>query len=146
MRTLNQRLVIKTSPIGLYFYSFRDLNSLLRNATFIEEQKGNSIVITLENFYKYAYLHCLKKAILSMKKELNHLWVYGNIPPLVNKDFVETHKKLFVICATMKHKLFQKHKDLLQRILKFYCVKENEMDLENIEQQLKSYFRSLYAL
>jgi len=136
----------KTSPIGLYFYSFRDLNSLLRNTTFIEEQKGNSVVITLENFYKYAYLHCLKRVILSMKKEIDYLWVYGNISPLVNKDFVEMNKKLFVISAAMDHKIFQKRKDLLQRIFEFYRIKESEVDLENIEKQLKAYFISLYTL
>jgi hypothetical protein len=136
----------KTSPIGLYFYSFRDLNSLLRNATFIEEQKRNSVVITLENFYKYAYLHCLKRVILSMKKEIDYLWVYGNISPLVNKGFVEMNKKLFVISATMDHKIFQKRKDLLQKIFEFYHIKESEVDLESIEKQLKSYFMSLWTL
>lgn len=81
-----------------------------------------------------------------MKKEIDYLWVYGNISPLVNKDFVEMNKKLFVISATMDHKIFQKRKDLLQRIFEFYRIKENEVDLESIEKQLKSYFMSLWTL
>jgi hypothetical protein len=46
----------------------------------------------------------------------------------------------------MDHKIFQKRKDLLQRIFEFYRIKENEVDLESIEKQLKSYFMSLWTL
>jgi hypothetical protein len=48
---------IKESPIGLYYYTFRDFNSLKKNTSFMLKKHPNSIVVTLENFYKYAYLY-----------------------------------------------------------------------------------------
>jgi methylase of polypeptide subunit release factors len=135
-----------TSPINIYFYSFRDLNSLLRNATFLGERKDNTIVVTLENFYKYAYLYCLKKFVSKMKKAKSDLWIFGNLSPLVNKDFVEKNKKLFVIYAVKTHKLFLERKDLAKKLSDFYQIGENEIDLQKIEKDLNEYFCSLYQL
>jgi hypothetical protein len=137
---------LTTSSINLYFYTFRDLNSLLRNATFLKKPNDNTIVITLESFYKYAYLHCLKIFVLKMKKENDHLWIFGNLSPLVNKDFVEKNKKLFVIYTVKTHKLFLERKDLIKKLFIFYQIDENEIDLQKIEKDLNEYFCSLYRL
>ncbi|MBE0449042.1 MAG: N-6 DNA methylase, partial [Actinobacteria bacterium] len=62
----------KISPIGLYYYSFRDFNSLKRNASFIAKQIPNAIVVTVENFYKYSYLYALKRLF-----NPEDSWLYG---------------------------------------------------------------------
>jgi len=136
----------KISPIDIYFYSFRDLNSLLRNATFLGEQKDNTIVVTVENFYKYAYLHCLKKFVLKMKKEKDNLWIFGNLSPLINKNFVEKNKKLFIIYAIKDHKLFGENYELIKKLFSFYQIDEKKIDLQKIEKKLNKYFNLLYKL
>ncbi|OGP28866.1 MAG: hypothetical protein A2067_03270, partial [Deltaproteobacteria bacterium GWB2_42_7] len=70
---------IKESPIGLYYYTFRDFNSLKKNTSFMLIKHPNSIVVTLENFYKYAYLYSLKSLF-----NPEDAWLYGNLSPLVD--------------------------------------------------------------
>lgn len=137
---------LTTSPIDLYFYTFRDLNSLLRNATFLKKPNDNTIVITLESFYKYAYLHCLKIFVLKMKKEKDNLWVFGNLSPLINKDFVENYKKFFVFYSIKTHKLFFEHPEITQKLFEFYQIDESKMCLQKVEEFLSKYFYSLYQL
>jgi hypothetical protein len=81
-----------------------------------------------------------------MKKENDHLWIFGNLSPLVNKDFVEKNKKLFVIYTVKTHKLFLERKDLTKKLFNFYQIDENEIDLQKIEKDLNEYFCSLYRL
>lgn len=68
---------IKKSPIGLYYYTFRDLNSLKKNASFMIKNHLNGIVMTVQNFYKYAYLYSLKSLFIP-----ENAWLYGNLSPL----------------------------------------------------------------
>lgn len=131
------------SPIGVYFYSFRDLNSLLRNATFLGEKKENAIVVTIENFYKYAYLYCLKKFI-TQKKE--NIWVFGNLSPLVNREFLEQNKFLFVLYAVKNHKIFKEKPDLVNTLKNFYQIDEEKTSLDEVEKALGCYFDELYRL
>ncbi|MDI6786577.1 MAG: Eco57I restriction-modification methylase domain-containing protein [bacterium] len=72
------------SPIGLYYYSFRDFNSLKKNTSFFTKEHPNGIVVTLENFYKYSYLYSLKSLF-----NPEDTWLYGNLSPLVHIDDVE---------------------------------------------------------
>jgi len=128
------------SPIGVYYYSFRDLNSVLRNASFITKRGQNSIVVTVENFYKYAYLYCLKR-LISLKNEA--IWIFGNLSPLVDIEFVERNKHLFVQYAIRTHKIF---KDLsyVKEIVDYYNINNNS-NLSNIEKRLKEFINVLYG-
>ena len=80
-----------TSPIGLYYRSFRDINSVKRNASFLLRQDGNAIVVTIENLYKYAYLYAFRELF-----EPPDAWLFGNLSPLVNVKALERNKKLYV--------------------------------------------------
>ena len=68
----------KKSPIGLYYYTFRDFNSLKKNTSFMTKEHPNGIVVTLENFYKYSYLYSLKSLF-----NPDNSWLYGNLSPLL---------------------------------------------------------------
>jgi len=131
------------SPIGVYFYSFRDLNSLLRNATFLREKRDNAIVVTVENFYKYAYLYCLKKF---MTKKREDVWVFGNLSPLINREFLEQNKSLFVLYAIKNHKVFREKPDLVNTLKNFYQIDEEKTGLDEVKKALSCYFSKLYRL
>lgn len=71
------------SPIGLYFVTFRDINSLLRNRDFLTKPSTNTIPISWESFPLYAYLIALKYYIL--ERGPKKFWLYGNFSPLIDK-------------------------------------------------------------
>jgi hypothetical protein len=130
---------IKDSPIGLYYYTFRDFNSLKKNASFIVQKHPNGIVVTLENFYKYAYLHALKNLF---KPE--DPWLYGNLSPLVNIDDVEKHKKLYVSYAIKNNHIFEKINKTRTKIADFYKVQlDNGSKIDCIENKITDRFNSL---
>jgi len=133
----------QTSPIGLYYYSFRDLNSVLRNASFLTEQKGNSVVVTIENFYKYAYLYCLKYFTSQIAE---NLWIFGNLSPLVDIQFVENNRKLFVLFALKTHKVFKIINSFTIEQLKCYYNVNDDENLEEVETKLKNFFYDLYQV
>ncbi|ACD65861.1 MAG TPA: hypothetical protein DEA57_01425 [Sulfurihydrogenibium sp.] len=136
----------KLSSINIYYYTFRDLNSTLRNTTFLDKEHSNGIPVNKENFYKYAYLYCLKKFVSKIKKQKEDLFIFGNISPLVNKDFVEKNKELFVIYALKDHKLFKKYLQLVKELFDFYKINDKNIDLQKIEKKLNNYFASLYNI
>jgi len=123
---------IKESPIGLYYYTFRDLNSLKRNTSFMLKKHPNGIVVTLENFYKYAYLYSLK--VLFNPKDA---WLYGNLSPLVNIQDVEENKELYILYTIKTNPIFKKiNKSILKNITKFYNVKLNNNEEVNYYKKL----------
>ena len=115
---------IKTAPqvsdIGLYYWTFRDINSLFRNKGLHLKKGTHSIVVSLENLYQYAYLQAFKK--LFQPKDL---WLYGNLSPLGAEETVKKHKKLFVEYALLsENQLFsQLNSGVLKKIIKFYNLK-----------------------
>jgi hypothetical protein len=107
---------IKNSPLGLYYYSFRDFNSLKKNASFITKKHPNGIVVTLDNFYKYAYLYSLKSLF-----NPESLYLYGNMSPLVNIDDVEGNKGLYVFYTIKTNKVFREINESILNNIKNYC-------------------------
>ena len=130
---------IKDSPIGLYYYTLRDFNSLKRNAAFIVQKHPNGIVVTLENFYKYAYLYALKNLFRPEDP-----WLYGNLSPLVNIDDVEKNKKLYVSYAIKNNRIFGKIENITKKIAAFYKVRlDAELNDNRIESKIKGKFKVL---
>lgn len=131
---------IKKSPLGLYYYTFRDLNSLKKNTSFMLKEHYNGIVINLENFYKYAYLYSLKK--LFAPKDA---WLYGNLSPLVNIDELEKNKSLYVLYAIKTNPVLRRMRNqTLQRILHFYGIDSNNIvNVNNLERKIKAGFSKL---
>ena len=118
---------IKDSPIKLYYYSFRDFNSLKKNASFITKKYSNGIVVTLENFYKYSYLYSLKNLF---KPE--DAWLYGNLSPLVCIKDVEQNKKLYILYAISTNKVLREmDNSILKKIANYYKIKFNNTDNVN---------------
>jgi len=131
--------LIQNSPIGLYYYTFRDLNSLRKNTAFMDTQKSNSIVVTKGNFYKYAYLHSLKKLF-----QPEDIWIYGNLSPLVDIDFVEKNKKLFVQYAILTNPVLLKtNRKILQDILQHYEIKNNSAQTTELEVKINNFLNKL---
>lgn len=126
---------VQKSPIGLYYYTFRDLNSLKKNASFITKKHPNGIVVTLENFYKYAYLYSLKSLF-----NPEDAWLYGNLSPLADMQEVEQDKKLYVSYTIKTNRIFSEIKSsIFEKIAKFYNVKiDNVNDVNHIEKIIKN--------
>lgn len=128
----------KTSPIGLYYYTFRDLNSLKKNTSFMTNPHPNGIIVTLENFYQYAYLYALK-----MLFQPADAWLYGNLSPLADVDDVEMHKSLYVAYALKTNRILQEFKrPVLKKITAYYEVSERE-SVKQIETMIKKRLKRL---
>lgn len=88
----------QTSDIGLYYYTFRDINSLRRNAGFLAAPHYNGIVVTRRAFHHYAYLHAFKRFFAPA-----NLWLYGNLSPLVDPAWLEANCRDLVAYALSDH-------------------------------------------
>lgn len=116
----------KISPISTYYYTFRDFNSLKRNASFIDEPHYNAIVVTVENLYKYAYLYALKSFFKS-----NNAWLYGNLSPIVDKKRLESKKRLYVLYAMQSHPVLKKlHPSEISEIRDYYFLDKSDFGTE----------------
>lgn len=131
---------IKVSPIGLYYYSFRDFNSLKKNASFMIKQHPNGIVVSVENLYKYAYLYSLKNLF-----NPEDSWLYGNLSPLVDIEDLEKNKKLYILYAIKTNKVLKKMSNsIIKEILDYYQIKLNDYDdISTIKKKIEN---SLYRL
>lgn len=128
----------KVSDIGIYYYTFRDFNSLRKNASFIPEPHYNAVVVSLSDFYKYAYLFTLK-SLFSHETE----WMFGNLSPLVNRELVEQSKSSFVTYALAKHPLFGRiDNSIVRQIKSFYSATSNLTSLTEdlLRDQISSVF------
>jgi len=131
---------LKEPPLGLFYYTFRDLNSLRKNASFFTKSHPNGIIVTLENFYQYAYLFALKTLF-----EPPDIWLYGNLSPLVNIEDLEENKSLYVTYALINHKIFKElPTSLLNEIASFYGIDRKPPEaIKDIEQTISSKLKRL---
>lgn len=131
---------VQISPIGLYYYTFRDFNSLKKNASFLNKKHYNGIVVTLENFYKYAYLYALK-TLFKPKDE----WIYGNLSPLVDMEEVEQNKELYVFYAMNANRTLKEiGNSTLDKIANFYSIKiRNSSNIGEIEETIRNKLNKL---
>ena len=132
---------LQISDIGIYYYTFRDINSLIRNRGFHTQANQNSIVVHLKDFYKYAYLFSFKKLFHPKDK-----WLYGNLSPLGDQQIIEENKKLFVqyILLSEKKIFSQLETRVRNKILKFYSIRKEE--LKNCKQIEKSVSQLINAV
>jgi hypothetical protein len=76
------------SDMGLYIHNFRDLNSLITRGNFSENNDIEKFVpVLFKDFYKYAYLNCMRRYIEKDYK-------FGNLSPVINKLELESNKFL----------------------------------------------------
>lgn len=133
--------LLKESPIGLYYYSFRDLNSVKRNTTFIDKKHDFAVVVTLEEFYKYAYLHCIRKLL-----KTEYMWLFGNLSPLVDIEFLEENKAIFVYYALESSSTLKSfNKEVIDLIRKTY-LKNFSLTLEQSKNLILEHFKSLFKI
>ncbi|MEN6511848.1 MAG: N-6 DNA methylase [Chloroherpetonaceae bacterium] len=131
---------IQKSPIGLYYYSFRDFNSLKKNTSFLTKEHPNGIVVTLENFYKYSYLYSLKVLFRP-----DNAWLYGNLSPFVNIEDLEQNKKLYVLYAIKTNKVLKAlDNSILEKIANYYNIKLNDTNnISKIEKEISNKLSTL---
>jgi len=131
---------IQKSPIGLYYYTFRDLNSLKKNTSFFTKERPNGVVVTLQNFYKYAYLYSLKSLF-----NPEDAWLYGNLSPLVHIEDVEQNKKLYVSYAIKTNKVLREmDNSILKKVVNYYKIKLNDTGaVDEMEKVIKDRLSSL---
>ncbi|MEM4066965.1 MAG: N-6 DNA methylase [Candidatus Micrarchaeaceae archaeon] len=123
------------SPIELYFITFRDINSILRNRDFVNKPSTYTIPITWENFSLYAYLVAVKHYIL--ENHPKRFWFYANFSPLIDK------KNFFVLQNAFIHYALVKSKAVAESI-KEQAFKKFAWD-ESLEV-VDNYFKNLFTL
>ena len=125
---------VQKSPIGLYYYTFRDLNSLKKNTSFWTKEHPNGIVVTLENFYKYSYLYSLKSLF-----NPEDAWLYGNLSPLIDVEDVQQNKKLYILYAIKTNKVLREmDNSILKKIANYYKIEFNNTDnIDKLEKAIK---------
>lgn len=130
----------KQSPIGLYYYTFRDFNSLKKNTSFLDKPHYNGIVVTLENFYQYAYLDCLKRLF-----KPDNDWLYGNLSPLMMENILQNNKKKFITYSFKTHPVLINLEDKIKnQILNYYNIDlNNSKKVKILEKEIKELFRML---
>lgn len=125
----------KISPIGLYYYSFRDLNSFKKNTFFMNKKQNNAIIVDIENFYQYACLYAFKTLF-----EPEDIWLYGNLSPLVNTEFLENNRKELVAYTVKTNKTLKEFDE--KKIIKHYDIDFNKMpSIEELETYLRKNFK-----
>ncbi len=131
---------VQKSPIGLYYYTFRDLNSLKKNTSFITKEHPNGIVVTLENFYKYSYLYSLKSLF-----NPEDAWLYGNLSPLVHIEDVERNKELYISYVIKTNRVFgEMGNSILRKITEFYKVKiDRTGNVDKLKKTIKDRLNKL---
>ncbi|MDW7973417.1 MAG: Eco57I restriction-modification methylase domain-containing protein [Thermodesulfovibrio sp.] len=127
------------SSLGLYFHTFRDINSLLRNRDFLLSPTNLTIPIEWENLTDYAYLVALKHYI--KERGVKKFWFYGNFSPLIDKEFYTKHKNYFLHYALEKTKVLpQELKEKIRR--KFPVITEFSEIVERYFAKLFKYATS----
>ncbi len=133
----------KPSKINLYFYPFRDINSLKTSKTFIVSNKDFSnkyIVVSLENFYKYSYIEVFKNFFPTN-------FIYGNLSPILIDQKLDHHfpkiKEMIYYTLFYNKEIKTKLSDNIKDdIIKFYKIDIEKMKANNIELLLKNMFKA----
>ena len=130
----------KTSPIGLYYYTFRDINSLKKNSSFMNKQHYNGIIVTVENLYKYAYLNAFKELF-----NVQDMWLYGNLSPLINREELEKNKKSYIEYAIQTNLVIKtSNKAILQEIAEYYEINPNNLtNIKKLEKEIQNQLNTL---
>ena len=117
----------KITKTNLQFYTLRDMNSLIRNAGFIEGPKNNGINVTVDNLYQYAWLLFLKE---NFKPQKNN-FLYGNLSPLYLRNIDDIKIKNYVVSYAWNN----------CNIIKKYLKKE---DIETKYGKITNNYNELY--
>ncbi len=125
---------------GFYYYTFRDINSLKRNSDFSLESNYNSISVSIDELYKYAYLYSFKK-LFSPKD----LWLYGNLSPLLDGE-LEKFKREYVLFSVLDSGLHKNiSADLRRKIKSYYNLNRdyNKSDLIKLRRIIEERINKL---
>lgn len=129
----------QVSPIGLYYWTFRDFNSLKKNTSFLNYKHSNGIIVNLDNFYKYAYLYCLKE-LFKPEDE----WLYGNLSPLIDFNEFEKNKLNYIIYALNNNKILKNMGNNFKKmIFDYYKINNNILNEVDIEKNIIKSFKNL---
>ena len=130
----------KESPLGLYYYTFRDINSVRRSASFQTKAHYNAIPVTAENLYHYAYLFAFKSLF-----DPKDPWLYGNLSPLLDVGFLEANRAEFVEFALARHPAFKELGETeIAAIRSAYSLAPHDPSrIEKLETRFRRFFDSL---
>lgn len=95
---------------GLQFYTMRDINALMRNATFVEGDIPNGVEVPLCNLYQYGWILYFKN---NFKPETNK-FLYGNLSPLYPQEISQEFKNLAAYYAFNNNNLVKKYYSIEQ--------------------------------
>lgn len=89
---------------GLQFYTLRDINALMRNASFIEGNIANGVEVPIDSLYQYGWLLFFKMNF----KPINNGFLYGNLSPLYPNNISNEFKNAAAFYAYHNNSLVSK--------------------------------------
>lgn len=110
---------------GLQFYTMRDINALMRNATFVEGNIQNGVEVPIETLYQYGWILFFKN---NFKPKTNK-FLYGNLSPLYPKEISEEFKNACAFYAFNNNALVGKYYS--QELIEKEYGKELKTDILN---------------
>ena len=124
----------KRSDIGLYYYTFRDINSLKRNCGFMGEAHPNGIVVNLNDFHKYAYLYAFKKFF-----NPPNAWLFGNLSPIVSPRLLEKETNNLVSFALSDNPTLSRlNSSVGKKIARYYGASlPDKVEAERLHKKLE---------
>lgn len=115
----------KNNITGLQFYTLRDMNALMRNASFVENKRINGVEIKDKNLYQYAWLFFLKNNFNPKKNK----FLYGNLSPLYTEKISDINfKKALIYYAYNNSELVRKYYSI-QKIQSLYGKSKAQYDI-----------------
>lgn len=90
---------------GLQFYTMRDINALMRNASFVDGEISNGVEVSLDNLYQYGWILYFKN---NFKPESNK-YLYGNLSPLYPCNISDEFKNKSAYYAFNNNSIVRKY-------------------------------------
>lgn len=120
----------KVSDIGVYFYQYRDINSLMRSQSFTKNSRiaSGCLPVMLDDLYKYTYINAFKYFFPND-------YLTGNLSVLMDQDIKEIDSNFTKACLVWS---INNNKNLhvrlenegkLDQVLDFYNIR-NDMEID----------------
>ena len=123
---------IKTQD--LQFYTLRDMNALLRNASFVSKETKNGVDVSLEELYKYSWLFYLKENFAPNDLK----FIYGNLSPLYSNKIESLKIKRELVSYAYYNS------DLVRKCYSLKDIEETYGSLQKQYPNLKKILTKLY--
>lgn len=114
----------KNKKCNLQFYTLRDMNALIRNASFVDKTVSNGVDVSLDDLYKYSWLFFIKKNFAPTSLS----FIYGNLSPLYSMEIERPDVKNSLVSYAYNNSELVRNSYSINEIQEKYGVLNNSFD------------------